>query len=86
MPRKVYFKSGGLDKDPPRHSRESVLLRYNNLQKNRKEIIEHMKGMNINFFMWSQQKHVDKISFIMNREEFSADAAINFYIQKYYAA
>lgn len=85
MPRKSYY--GGAyartrSPSPPRHTPESVLLRYTNLKKNREEIIERMRTMNINFYFWSQQKHIDKISYIMNREEFSADAAINYYIQK----
>jgi len=90
MPRNYRIRSRGKFKNrspsPPRQpTPPSIVNRYKNVIKNRIKIVDTLRSMPGNYYFWSQRKHVEKISFLMNAHEMSAEAAIYSYKTKHYA-
>lgn len=71
---------------PPRPQRPSVVNRWKNVKENRVKIIKSLQdNKTINYFYWSQAKHVAKISFLMNAHKISAEAAFYMYKEHHHS-
>jgi hypothetical protein len=69
---------------PPRPQLPSFLNRFVKLKENRAKIVKSLRSnQTINFYAWSQRKHVDQMSYLMNVHKISPEAAFYMYREQY---